>query len=97
MVVFCSHCIFNYNLTFKSHLSHDASCFSVLEDLDDTPSDEEQYYSDDENLSNNDSGHEDDKNEDSHPVVHKPEGNEGGTPANEKPVNYYKDTKHCKF
>ncbi|XP_041911241.1 equatorin [Arvicola amphibius] len=67
------------------------------EHLDDTPSDEEQYYSDDEHMNNNDPGHEDDKNTESNPVIHKPKENEGDTPANEKNDHYYKDVKQYVF
>ncbi|XP_057641436.1 equatorin [Chionomys nivalis] len=70
---------------------------SAGQDLDDTPSDEEQYYSDDENLSNNDPGHEDDKNAESNPVIHKLKENEGDTPANEKNEKYFKDVKQYVF
>uniref|UniRef100_A0A8C8VX48 Equatorin, sperm acrosome associated n=1 Tax=Peromyscus maniculatus bairdii TaxID=230844 RepID=A0A8C8VX48_PERMB len=49
------------------------------------PSDEEQYYSDDEN--NIDDTH----------VIHKSEENEEDTPANEKTGNYYKDIKQYVF
>lgn len=86
-----------YNWTFKSHLSHGVSCFFVSENLDDTPSDEEQYYSEDENLSYNDPGQEDDKNAESNPVVHKLKENEGDSSANEKNEKYFKDVKQCKF
>ncbi|XP_041507087.1 equatorin [Microtus oregoni] len=69
----------------------------MSEDLDDTPSDEEQYYSDDENLSNNDPGHEDDKNAESNPVIHKLKENEGDISANEKNEKYFKDVKQYVF
>ncbi|XP_005352799.1 equatorin [Microtus ochrogaster] len=70
---------------------------SAGQDLDDTPSDEEQYYSDDENLSNNDPGHEDDKNAESNPVIHKLKENEGDISANEKNEKYFKDVKQYVF
>lgn len=60
-------------------------------------SDEEQYYSDDENQANNAPLREDEKNVDANSVIHKSEENEDGTPANEKTGNYYKDIKQCKF
>lgn len=58
------------------------------------PSDEEQYYSDDENLAN--SAPPVHENIDDTHVIHKSEENEEDTPANEKTGNYYKDIKQCK-
>lgn len=76
-------------------LFYGVSCFRFLEESDVMPSDEEQYYSDDENLGNDAPVHEDEKNIDANTV--KSEENENGAPANEKTGNYYKDIKQCKF
>ncbi|XP_015848340.1 equatorin [Peromyscus maniculatus bairdii] len=59
------------------------------------PSDEEQYYSDDENLAN--SAPPIHENIDDTHVIHKSEENEEDTPANEKTGNYYKDIKQYVF
>ncbi|EGW09143.1 Acrosome formation-associated factor [Cricetulus griseus] len=65
----------------------------IEQESDVMPSDEEQYYSDDENLGNDAPVHEDEKNIDANTV--KSEENENGAPANEKTGNYYKDIKQC--
>ncbi|XP_005074400.1 equatorin [Mesocricetus auratus] len=70
---------------------------SVEQESDGMSSDEEQYYSDDENQANNAPLREDEKNVDANSVIHKSEENEDGTPANEKTGNYYKDIKQYVF
>ncbi|XP_051012767.1 equatorin [Acomys russatus] len=61
------------------------------------PTDEEQYYADEESMANNDHGHEDDKHIGSNSVMQKSEDSEDNSPANEKTGNYYKDIKQYVF